>query len=87
MKILATQADGSVIAQLSVREASLIERAVTAPVKRKVLAMSPKLAELANEILEVKKYNDDFISEFYPYSNGKIPVKKSAKIKARKVKK
>ena len=87
MKILSTLPEGVVIAQLSAREANLIGTAVTAPIKRKVLAMSPKLEALANEILEAKKFNDEFIDEFYPYSNGRIPVKKSAKIKVKKVKK
>jgi hypothetical protein len=66
MKILVYEPDGSAIAKMTVREVALIERAVTAPVKRKVIEMSPKLQKLAEEILEAKKYNDEFIETFYP---------------------
>lgn len=52
MKILQTNADGSLIANLSAREAALIERAVTAPVKRKVIEMSSELQRSIDKLTD-----------------------------------
>ena len=65
MNILKFNKDGSALAELTPTEASLIQRALTAPVKRKVKAMSLQLDILINQSQGSKEFNDKFIETFY----------------------
>lgn len=65
MKILKFNQDGTVLAELTANEHALIVKAQTAPIKRKVKQMSPKLGEMIVELQSAKDFNDQFIETFY----------------------
>ena len=65
MNILKINADGSVLAELTPIEVSLIQRAMHAPIKRKVKSMSLQLGTMITELQNVKEFNDKFIETFY----------------------
>ena len=69
MKILSCiqTVDGEkIIAELTPNEAYLISRAMTAPIKRKVIEMSARLCEVESAIRNAREFNDKFIETFYP---------------------
>jgi hypothetical protein len=71
MNILKTFEDGSALAELTPTEASLIQKALTAPIKRKVKLMTVKLQELEDSICVAKEFNEQFIKTFYTPKNGR----------------
>jgi hypothetical protein len=84
MKILEVRdtAEGKkILAELTENESMLIQRAVTAPVKRTVNKMSVELGRLILELDRAKEFNDEFIRTFYHPFNKKKAVKNGGKKK------
>lgn len=68
MKVLeerCTPEGKKILAELSVTEAALIQKAVTAPIKRKVMEMSNELIKLKDKVQDAIDFNDLFIDTFY----------------------
>lgn len=65
IKIYDTPTGRTLLTELSENEAYLIERAMTAPIKRTVKKMSIDLQKIIDATIIAKNFNDKFIENFY----------------------